>query len=52
VILFIRSVPVMESWADIEALTSKELERAYYGQASLDEVIRAATERTQPFFAP
>ncbi len=52
VIPFIRSVPIMESWADIEALTSEELERAFYGQASLDEVIRTATERTQPFFAP
>ena len=52
VIPFIRSVPIMESWADIEALTGEELARAFYGQASLDEVIRAATERTQPFFAP
>jgi multiple sugar transport system substrate-binding protein len=49
---FIRAVPVMETWVDIEDLTSEELARAFYGQASLDEVIRAATERAQPFFGP
>ncbi len=49
---FIRGVPVMETWVDIEELTGEELTRAFYGQASLDEVIRAATERAQPFFAP
>ncbi len=48
----IRSVPIMATWVDIEELVGEELERAYYGQASLDEAIRAATERAQPFFAP
>lgn len=52
VIPFIRGVPIMETWVDIEELTAEELTRAYYGQASLDEAIRTATERARPFFAP
>lgn len=52
VIPAIRSVPVMAAWVDIEELVGEELERAYYGQTSLDEAIRTATERAQPFFAP
>ncbi len=50
VIPYIRGVPVMETWVDIEQLTADELARAFYGQASVDEVIRTATERAQPFF--
>jgi multiple sugar transport system substrate-binding protein len=50
VIPYIRSVPVMEGWVDIEEITAVELERAFYGQAGVDEVIRTAIERAQPFF--
>jgi multiple sugar transport system substrate-binding protein len=48
----IRTVPIMEHWADIEDLTSEELSRAFYGQASVDEAIRTAEERSAPFFKP
>lgn len=47
-----RAVPVMDTWVDIEELAGEELTRAFYGEASLDEAIRAATERAAPFFAP
>jgi multiple sugar transport system substrate-binding protein len=47
----IRAVPVMESWIDIEDLVGQELERAYYGQAAVDEAIATATRRAQPYFA-
>jgi multiple sugar transport system substrate-binding protein len=50
VIPYIRGVPVMETWVDIEELTADELVRAFYGQASVDEVIRTAIERAQPYF--
>jgi multiple sugar transport system substrate-binding protein len=50
VIPAIRAVPVMDTWVDIEELVADELMRAFYGQASVDEVIRTATERAQPFF--
>lgn len=48
----VRPVPIMEAWVDIEELVGEELTRAFYGEAPLDEAIRAATERAQPFFAP
>ena len=47
----LRSVPVMAAWVDIEELTGDELERAFYGQADVDEVIEAMIRRTLPFFA-
>jgi multiple sugar transport system substrate-binding protein len=45
------TVPVMAAWVDIEELTGDELERAFYGQAPVDEVIDAMIARTAPFFA-
>ena len=47
----LRTVPVMAGWVDIEELTGDELERAFYGQAPVDEVIDAMVARTLPFFA-
>jgi multiple sugar transport system substrate-binding protein len=47
----LRAVPVMAAWVDIEELTGDELERAFYGQAGVDEVIDAMITRTLPFFA-
>jgi multiple sugar transport system substrate-binding protein len=52
VIPWIRTVPIMAGWAEIEELTAEELSRAFYGQASLDEVLRAAQERSEPLFTP
>ena len=46
----IRAVPVMEGWADIEDLAGEELARAYYGRATVDEVIATATRRAAAFF--
>ena len=47
----LRAVPVMAGWVDIEELTGDELERAFYGQATVDEAIDAMITRTLPFFA-
>ena len=47
----LRTVPVMRAWVDVEELTGDELERAFYGQAPIDEVIEAMITRTLPFFA-
>ncbi len=46
----IRGVPIMETWVDIESTVGKELERAFYGQASVDEVISESIRRTQEYF--
>lgn len=50
VIPAIRAVPVMEGWPDIESLVGQELERAFHGDVSLEQAIKAASERTAVFF--
>ena len=47
----IRPVPVLKGWVDIEELASEEIERAFYGLASVDEAIAEMIRRTSPFFA-
>ncbi len=49
---FIRTVPVTEGWVDVEELTGEELARAYYGRASVDEVIATAIRRAAAAFKP
>lgn len=49
---FIRGVPVMDTWVDIENTIAKELERGVFGEATVEEVIEAATRRTAEYFAP
>ena len=41
----------MAGWVDIEEVAGDELERAFYGQATVDEAISAMISRTLPFFA-
>jgi multiple sugar transport system substrate-binding protein len=48
----IRAVPVTEGWVDVEDLAGEELARAFYGRASVDEVIATAIRRAAPFFKP
>jgi multiple sugar transport system substrate-binding protein len=52
VIADVRAVPVMATWPDIEDVVGEELERAFYGRASVEEAVTAAVERTRPFFEP
>jgi multiple sugar transport system substrate-binding protein len=52
VIPYIRSVPVMETWVDIEDALGEELERAFYGEATVDQALEAARSRTREFFRP
>jgi len=46
----LRTVPVMSNWPAIEDAASKEVERAFYGQASVEEAAAAASELTQSLF--
>lgn len=41
-----RAVPVNENWVDLEATATEELERAVYGGASIEEVLKALQDRT------
>jgi len=43
-------VPLMTTWAGIEESVSREIERAFYGQASIDEALESAHRLTQPYF--
>lgn len=47
----LRAVPVIAAWVDVEEVAGDELERAFYGHASVDEAIDAMITRTAPFFA-
>jgi multiple sugar transport system substrate-binding protein len=44
---YLRAVPISAAWVDIEEAVGEELKRAFYGQASVAEVIQAALERSQ-----
>lgn len=46
----IRSVPITPAWPDIEEIVTQEIQRAYYGQATVAEAITAATTNTGRFF--
>ena len=41
---------MIAGWGDIESLADEELQRAFYGEATVDEAISAAITKTQPFF--
>lgn len=44
-------VPLMSTWAGIEETASREIERAFYGQASVEETIESAQRLTERYFA-
>jgi multiple sugar transport system substrate-binding protein len=46
----LRQVPVYRNWPAIEDAVSKEIERAFYGQATVEEVTSAALSITEPLF--
>jgi multiple sugar transport system substrate-binding protein len=51
VIPTLHALPVLKNWIDIEETANAELERAFYGTASVDEVIKAMVDRTAIFFS-
>jgi multiple sugar transport system substrate-binding protein len=48
---FIRGVPVIETWVDIESTVGNELERGMFGHGSADEVIAESIRRTDEYFS-
>lgn len=50
VIPALRALPILKNWVDIEETANAELERAFYGTASVDDVIKAMIDRTAIFF--
>lgn len=49
-IIQVRTFPVVENWVEIEEMASEEIERAFYGQVSVAEAMRAAARRTEEYF--
>ena len=43
-------MPVTPEWVDVEELAGEELARAYYGRASVDEVIATMHRRAAAVF--
>jgi multiple sugar transport system substrate-binding protein len=47
---YIRTVPIMATWVDIENTVGEELEQAFYGNISVEEAIENANKLTQEYF--
>ncbi|MFZ6027011.1 MAG: ABC transporter substrate-binding protein [Chloroflexota bacterium] len=47
---YLRVFPVIRTWPGIESAVNAEIERAFYGNATVDEAIAAASAAAQPFF--
>ncbi len=45
----LHNMPITATWIDVETIVDSELERAYYGQATVDEAIQAAMTRAQEY---
>jgi multiple sugar transport system substrate-binding protein len=51
VIPTIRRVPISPAWGSIESIVNAEIDRAFYGGASVDEAVQAATQKANAEFA-
>jgi multiple sugar transport system substrate-binding protein len=47
----LRVAPILTTWVAIEETAGKEVERAFYGQATVAEAARTAIQLTEPYFA-
>jgi len=47
---YLRAVPVVPEWVDVEELAGEELTRAWYGRASVDEALATMARRAAGFF--
>ena len=46
----LRRVPVISTWQEIESVADEEIERAFYGDITVDEAARLAFQRTEEYF--
>ena len=47
---YIRALPLLPNWADIEEIAGEELMRAYYGQTTVEDAMLTAMNRTAIYF--
>ncbi|WP_406385126.1 ABC transporter substrate-binding protein [Streptomyces sp. NBC_01618] len=50
VLPYLKSLPVLATWPEIEDIADEELARAFHDGAHLDDVIKRIDERTRPLF--
>ena len=46
---YIRPLPVVPTWIEVEEVIDQELKRAFYGQASVEQAIQSAIRLAQPY---
>jgi multiple sugar transport system substrate-binding protein len=46
---YLHALPSTAGWVDAEEMADAELQRAFYGQASVDEAVQSAVRLAQPF---
>lgn len=47
---FIRRLPIMTTWSEVEDIVNQEIKRAFYGDASVEEAARTAMQNTKQYF--
>ena len=47
---YIIAFPPQPNWAEIEEIGDAELQRAFYGEATVPEAMQAAVDRATPLF--
>jgi multiple sugar transport system substrate-binding protein len=47
---YLRMLPRVANWPDIEEIANDEIKRAFYGQADVTESVQAAIRRTEEYF--
>ena len=46
---YLHALPSSATWIDVEEVANNELQRAFYGNASIEEAVQSATSLAQPF---
>ncbi len=46
----LRRVPVISTWQEIESVANEEIERAFYGDITVEEAAQLAYQRTEEYF--
>ncbi|MCG8346729.1 MAG: sugar ABC transporter substrate-binding protein [Chloroflexales bacterium] len=47
---YLQRVPLLNAWEEIEKIASEEIERAFYGDISVQEAATLAVQRTEEYF--
>ncbi len=46
----LRRVPVISTWQEIEGVADQEIERAFYGDITVEQAAQLAFQRTEEYF--